>query len=230
MTEAEKKPEVSRPRGRKVGVRQMENVFFPDFKAIFTSFQNLLKKRYDARKIAITEIVKETIGVQEIIDEAAALAKKARDKFVEANRIYAEGKELRKAALNVANSSKVIELELKTTSSRHRYGYHDDDDDDEYEGVKSIQVKFTDEFNKLVNASMLLQREYLDLEFLQHQETEFFGKLRKCITMEQCVAVLEEVQGLVSKLETEHKKLLEKQESTNAVIERVRDEREDCNA
>ncbi len=223
-------PEIVRPRGRKVGVRQMESVYFPEFKAIFASLEALLRKRVEAKKIEITEIVKEALGILEIIDQAAAIARQAREKFSEANRLYQEGKELRKEALNLANSSKIIELELKDGSSgRSRYSYRDDDDDDEFETVRSINVKFTHDFEKIVNASMLLQREHLDFKYLEYQEKEAFGRLRECITMEQCVAILKESRGLVSALEVEHKRSLEKQEATNAVIERVRDKREDCN-
>lgn len=221
MSEEESLDEVKRPRGRRVGVRQMENVYLPEFKSIFVKLGELLRKRCEAKKMELREIVKDSLGVQEVISIATEIAKRAKKKFIQAKKLHDEAEALQAEALSVANASKIIKLGLEKKSRYSSYG------DDDYEIVQSVDVSFTDEFDKLIEASMLLQREHLDLEFLDHQRRDHLGQLRKCITMEQCVSVLEKVQTITDDLEAEHKKLLEQQEARNERLEGVRSKRED---
>jgi hypothetical protein len=223
MDEKEEIQEVTRPRGRKVGVRQMENIYLPEFKSIFVQLGDLLRKRCEAKKMEIREIVKESLGVQEVIDTATAVAKKAKQKFEKAKEIHEEAKDLQAEALAIANASKIIKLNLEEEDSTRYSRYNDAD----YDTIESITVAFTEEFDRIIEASMLLQREHLDLEFLDYQRKEYLSQLRKCITMEECVAVLKTVQSITDTLEAEHKKLLEQQETRNERLEGIRSERED---
>jgi hypothetical protein len=215
-------PEVERPRGRKLGVRQMENVYIPEFNATFNRLKTLLKKRHESKTIEIKELVKESLNVKEVIDAAVILGQQARDKFLAAKTLHDEAKLLRQHAQQLAKASKVLEFEVEKKSSR--YNSYDDDD---YEEVKSMRVKYTSHFQTIVNAAMLVQREHLDLEYLEDQDRHFRSRLRKSITMEQAVAVLEEAKKLADDMEAEHKRLLEQQESKNVRLEGVRTKREE---
>jgi len=208
--------EPKRVRGRRVGVQQMQRVFIPQLQTSFSSLQEILSKRLAAKKTEIRELVCETLGLDEIIKAGAEVAKAAREKFEEANRLEEEANELEGRAQAMVNASKIIELEL--TDQNHSYyrssGTHT-------RRIKGVSIKFTSQFDSLVDAAMTIQKEHLDHEWLKHQKEYYGSKLNRSITMEGAVGVLTEVEELIGKLEREHKELLKKQEEKNARTERV---------
>ncbi|KKN32789.1 hypothetical protein LCGC14_0810180 [marine sediment metagenome] len=207
--------EPRRARGRRVGVQQMQKVYIPQLQASFSSLQEILSKRLDAKKTEVRELVCETLGLEEIIRAGAEVARVAREKFEEASRLEEEANELEKQAQAMVNSSKIIELELTENRSYYRSsGMHT-------KRIKGVEITFTSEFDSLVEAAMMIQKEHLDLEWLRHQKEHYGSQLNRSITMEQAVEVLTEVEELIKNLEREHKELLKKQEEKNARTERV---------
>lgn len=222
MTESEGKDvdatEDSKPkraRGRRVGVQQMQKVFIPQLGASFKSLQEILSKRLTAKRTEVRELVCETLGLEEIINAGAKVAKLAREKFTEANRLEEEANELERQAKALVNASKIIELDMESERSSYHYsGTHT-------KRIKGVSIKFTEEFGNLVDAAMTIQKEHLDFEWLKHQKDDYSSRLSRSITMEQAVEVLTEVEGLIKKLEREHKELLKRQEEKNARTKRV---------
>ena len=210
--------EPKRARGRRVGVQQMERVFIPQLQTSFSGLQEILSKRLSAKKTEIRELVCETLGLDEIISAGAEVARVAREKFEEANKLEEEANELEKKAQAMVNASKIIELELKDENSRSSY-YRSSDM--HTRRIKGVSITFTSEFDSLVKAAMMIQKEHLDSEWLNHQKKYYGSQLNRSVTMEQAVGVLSEVEGLIRNLEREHKELLKKQEEKNARTERV---------
>lgn len=207
-------PKSKRIRGRRVGVRQMENVFMPQMSSTFGTLKSILEKRLLAKRTEIREMVCESLGLHEIIEAGAKIGKLAKEKYKEANRLEEEAEELEKAAKDLVDASKIISLTLEEEArSYYRSGHT--------KQIKDMTISFTDDFKQIVDAAMLIQKEHLDFEWLKHQLEDFTSRLRMSVTMEQAVGTLEDAQGLVKQLESEHKQLLAKQEIKNAGIDRI---------
>ena len=152
------------------------------------------------------------------------MAKKARDKYVEANKIEEEAKELERQAKALVNASKIIEMNME----EERRSYYSSTK--HTKRVKGVTIEFSEQFNELVDAAMMVQKEHMDLEWLKHQRDHYKSTLGRSITMEQAVETLGEVESLIKALENEHKELLEKQEEKNARTKRVCSEWEEGDA
>jgi len=231
MSEPEEKadaaedPTPKRARGRRVGVQQISKVFIPQLGNTFESLKSILKKRKDAKVTEMRELAQEALGLGEIVAAGAKIAALAKEKYEEANRIEKEAEELENTAKAMVNASKIIELELEDESSSYHYRRSG-----HTKRIRGIKVEFTEEFTKIVDAAMLLQKEHLDFEWLTHQKEDFMSRLNRSVTMEQAVDVLDEAERLVKGLEREHKALLEKQEVKNARTERVCDQWEESDS
>lgn len=173
-------------RGRRIGIRMLE-MYTEELSSIFSEFKVSLETRKDKKIDDLRDAVRQEIGRSEVLKKVTDLLGEAHKKHCDSERLEEEASELRNRAKTIAAITRVIDPD-----SIPEYG--------SYHRVGDMTFRDSDDVEALLKLCVMAQPETLDIMELNFRLKEFKTKLNLCVTMEQCVEVLEEAKNNAASL------------------------------
>lgn len=170
---------MSKPaRGRRIGIRMLE-MYTEELRELFIDHKSLLNTRKQKKIEDLRDAVHQEVGRDEVLKKVVELLEDAHQRHDDAERLEGEAQTLREKAKTIASISKIID-----PNSIPEYG--------NYHRPSSMNFKDSDEIDELLQICVMGQPETLDIMELDHRHKDFRSRLNLCVTMEQCVELLEE--------------------------------------
>ena len=165
-------------RGRRIGIRMLE-MYTDQLNSIFEGSKSALETRKEKKIEDLRDAVHQEVGRDEVLKKLTDLLDEAHQKHCDSEKLAEEASELRDKAKTIAAVTKVI-----NPNSVPEYG--------NYQRVEDMTFEDSDDVESLLRLCIMAQTETLDIMELSFRLKESKDKLNMCVTMEQCVEVLEE--------------------------------------
>lgn len=171
----------------KVGIKMFEGVYLPEIQSMFDEKIKAVENRLEHKQNEIWESLREQLPIDDISDRISSLLGEAERKEQEAQKLEKEAEILRQKAEVVTRLTKTFHVEV-------RNGY-------QARAVDEITMDPSAQMKGIMKIAMVAQPEYLDQKELDALKKDYISKLRQCVTIEQCVEVIEEAKGAIASLD-----------------------------
>jgi len=165
-------------RGRRIGIRMLE-LYTGELESIFSDPKASLQLKKNKKIEDLRDVVRQEIGRSEVLKRVTELLEGAHQKHCDSERLEGEASDMRGRAKTIASISRVID-----PNSIPDYG--------SYHRVSGMEFRDSDDVEELLEICVMAQPETLDIMELNFRLKEFKARLNLCVTMEECVELLDE--------------------------------------
>lgn len=180
--------EKKRARGRKLGVRIFQEVYYPEMNRLFDDRIKLLQVRVNWKEQQLLEAIKSQLPFDNILDKVLTLLKEAERMGKRVKKLEEDSVILRERAETIIEMTKVFKL----GGSPHQYGEH--------VAIADLEIEHTDQILNMLKISMMLQPEWLTLQEAMALKSDFLSNLNRCVTMDQCTDLIDEARIEVAEM------------------------------
>lgn len=196
-----------RVRGKKVGVKLMEDTYQPAARRAFDHVISLAEKRLKLRRQGMEQHIHDELDYKDVAGRISRMINVAHSKKALAEKLLKEAGEHRKKAISVAQVLQIVPIDANAYNddcidpnptsqetfakkAKKRKYYHDED------------VVWTNDADRVLDAAMWLQPEHLNQLEVKHWRGHFEKEITKCLTMEACVELLDTATAKAAELTT----------------------------
>lgn len=216
MAEAKK---TKRARGKRVGIKLMEETYLPAANTAFKGVRDMAEKRLRLRKQSVGKHMEDELDYKDVRTRLAKMINVAHTKKELARKLLVEAGKHRRKAIEVAKVLQIVPLDLDpycddnledNPDSRATFGVGTKSHSRSY--MSGDEGDWTHDMKRAVIAAMWLQKEHLDLLEVDHWRQHFQKEVTRAITMEECVEKIDKASAKAEEL----KALIQENDSDNA--------------
>jgi hypothetical protein len=200
------KPKKKRARGKRVGPKILEETYEPLAIKAFDGVLEMAKKRLKLRRGSVSGHVEEELEFKDVRDRLARIINVAYDKKERAKSLLKEAGQHRRKAVAIAQLLQIMPIdqsphdqeELEPNPTSHEsFGIKQGSYNDYANGGED---DWSQDLTKTLDATMWLHKEHLDVLEVEHWRTHFHTEIQKCITMEDCVEMIDNATAKAAEL------------------------------
>ncbi len=165
----------------------MLEMYTESLQTLFIEHKNSLNSKKQKKIEDLRDAVHQEVGREDVLKKVVGLLEDAHQRHSDAEKLEAEAQTLREKAKTIASISRVID-----PGSIPEYG--------SFNRPSSMTFRDSEEVEALLQICVMGQPETLDIMELDHRHKEFKSRLNLCVTMEQCVELIEEAKKNVADL------------------------------
>ncbi len=179
-------PEKKKVRGRKLGVKIFQEVYYPEMATLFDDRIDVLQLRATWKEGELLEVIKSQLPFDEILDKVLTLLKEAEKKEAKVQRLGEEATTLREKADTIMAMTKAFNLDTHVNSY------------DDPTPVAELEIEHTTQILSMLTIAMMLQPEWLTLQEAKAMKKNFLSRLSRCVTMDQCTELIDEARVTIA--------------------------------
>ena len=191
------KPKRKRARGKRVGVKLMEDTYQPTALKTFSKVRSMAQVRLKARRQSVAAHVEEELDFQDVRARLARMVNVAHAKKAMATGLLKEAGAHRRKAIAVSQTLQILPIDQDpydddtleaNLTSQETFGVKDSSYGNDHNNGED---DWSMDMREAVDAAMWLHKEHLDLIEVNYWRGHFQTEIAKCITMEDCAEMID---------------------------------------